>query len=116
MRLVRNQLEAHHARILKQDPKELFDEDPIRQMAQPGDPYFGNTDPVLLTIVSGQQRPKDGVEEPPRCLVCHGMAKVFHFVKQQAARSWTVFEVVGPTHALADQLSRVEPRSRGRSS
>jgi hypothetical protein len=100
MRLVRSQLEAQHMRILLQDPKELFDD----------------TDPVLLTIVSGRQDPKDGGEEPPRCSVCRSMQEVSRFVKEQAARSWTLFEVVSPAHALAIQLSRAEPRSRGRSS
>jgi hypothetical protein len=116
MRLVRSQLEAQHMRILLQDPKELFDEKFIRQKARPGDLYFDNTDPVLLTIVSGRQDPKDGGEEPPRCSVCRSMQEVSRFVKEQAARSWTLFEVVSPAHALAIRLSRAEPRSRGRSS
>src|SRR5271154_860793 len=52
MRRVRSELEQQHARILKQDPKFLFDEEVIRRNAKEGDMAFDNIDPVLLTIVS----------------------------------------------------------------
>ena len=52
MRRVRSELEQQHARILKQDPKWLFNEEEIRRNAKEGDMAFDNTDPVLLTIVS----------------------------------------------------------------
>src|SRR2546423_14906577 len=52
LRRLRPELEREHARILKQDPKVLFDEKRIRENARPGDFYVDNTDPVFLTIVS----------------------------------------------------------------
>jgi hypothetical protein len=52
LRRLRLDLEKEHARILKQNPDELFDEQEIRKNAQPGDIAVDNTDPVFLTIVS----------------------------------------------------------------
>jgi hypothetical protein len=115
LRRLRPELEREHARILKQDPAILFDEKAIRQKARPGDLYFGNTDPVLLAIVSGQQPAKEGGTETPPCAICRGMQDVSKLLKQEAARSWTLHELVTPAHALLFQLSRAQPRKRGRS-
>jgi hypothetical protein len=112
LRRLRPQLEQEHARILKQDPAILFNEDAIRRKARPGDLYFGNTDPVLLTIVSTPA--KEGIEALP-CGICRGMREVSEFVKQEAAQSWTLHDLVGPAHALLVQLSKTHPRKRGRS-
>lgn len=102
-------------RILKQDPAILFDQEAIRRKARPGDLYFDNTDPVLLTIVSGEQTTKEGSTETPPCAICRGMQHVSKFLKQEAARSWTLHELVTPAHALLFQLSTARPRKRGRS-
>ena len=48
MRRLRLDLEKEHARILKQNPDELFNEQEIRKNAQPGDIAVDNTDPVFL--------------------------------------------------------------------
>jgi hypothetical protein len=114
LRRLRPELEREHARILKQDPKTLFDQKRILEKAGPGDPYVDNTDPVFLTIVSGQDQ--EGPSGTPPCAVCRGMEQVFKFVKQQSARSWSLNELVTPAHALLSQLSKVQPRKRGRSS
>ncbi len=111
LRRVRADLEKEHARILRQDTSVLFNEEEIRSKARPGDLYFGNTDPVLLTIVSGD-RPADASALP--CAICRGMTEVSRFVKQQSAQSWSMFELVTPAHALAFELSKAEPRKRGR--
>jgi len=115
LRRLRPELEREHTRILKQDPTRLFDQETIRRTAQPGDPYFGNTDPVLLTIVSGQKPTKDGSKETPPCAICRGVKDVAEFVKQEAAQSWTLHELVTPAHALRSELSKAQPRKRGRS-
>jgi hypothetical protein len=52
MRRVRSELENQHARIFKQDPKWLFNQEEIGRNAKEGDLAFDNRDPVLLTIVS----------------------------------------------------------------
>ena len=114
LRRLRPELEREHARILRQDPAILFDEEAIRRKARPGDLYFGNTDPVLLTIVSSRPPAKGGIEAPP-CGVFRGMQRVSEFLKQEAAQSWTLHELVSPAHALLVQLSRAHPRKRGRS-
>ena len=115
LRRLRPELEREHARILKQDPVILFDEKAIQRKARPGDLYFDNTDPVLLAIVSGQQPAKEGSTETPPCAICRGMQHVSKFLQQEAARSWTLHELVTPAHALLFQLSRAQPRKRGRS-
>jgi hypothetical protein len=115
LRRLRPQLEREHARILKQDPKILFDQKQIRENARPGDLYVDNTDPVFLTIASGQDYPGEGPTGALPCAVCRGMEQVFKFVKQQNARSHSLNELVTPAHALLSQLSKVQPRKRGRS-
>jgi hypothetical protein len=116
LRRLRPELEREHARILKQDPKILFDQKRIRENAQPGDFYVDNTDPVFLTIVSREAHLKEGPTETLPCAVCHGREQMFKFVKEQSARSWSSNELVTPAHALLLQLSKVQPRKRGRSS
>ena len=116
LRRLRPELEREHARILKQDPKVLFDQKRIRENARPGDFYVDNTDPVFLTIVSRQDHPKEGPTGTLPCAVCHGREQMFKFVKEQSARSWSSNELVTPAHALLSQLSKVQPRKRGRSS
>jgi hypothetical protein len=115
LRRLRPELEREHARILKQDPKTLFDQKQIRENARPGDLYIDNTDPVFLTIVSGQDHPKEGPTGNLPCAVCRGREQMFKFVKEQSARSWSFNELVTPAHALLSQLSKVQPRKRGRS-
>jgi hypothetical protein len=114
LRRLRGELEREHARILKQDPNALFDEKAIRDKARPGDLYFNNTDPVLLTIVSGNQADNDDNKTPP-CEVCRGVQKVSEFVRSQNAQSWTMHELVTPAHRLRAELVKSPPRKRGRS-
>ena len=52
MRRLRLDLQNEHARILKQNPDELFNEQAIWKKAQPGDIAVDNTDPVFLTLAS----------------------------------------------------------------
>jgi hypothetical protein len=116
LRRLRPQLEREHARILKQDPKILFDQKRIRENARPGDLYVDNTDPIFLTIVSREAHLKEAPTGSLPCAVCHGREQMFKFVKEQSARSWSSYELVTPAHALLLQLSKVQPRKRGRSS
>ena len=48
MRRNRLDLEREHARILRQSPDKLFDQQAIRESARPGDIGVDNTDPVFL--------------------------------------------------------------------
>jgi hypothetical protein len=115
LRRVRPELERQHARILKQDPAKLFDEEAIRQKARPGDLYVNNTDPVFLTIVSGRESANEGNAGIPLCGICRGMEEVSKFLKQEPARSYTLLDLVTPALALSFQLTKAQPRKRGRS-
>ena len=110
LRRIRPELERHHARIQKQDPKELFDQKRIRENARPGDLYVDNTDPVFLAIVSGRDR------APLTGAICRGMKEVFEFTGKVSAQSWTLLELVTPAHVLRRELSKAQPRKRGRGS
>lgn len=116
LRRVRPELEKQHARILKQDPKILFNEEVIKQSARPGAIYVDNTDPVFLTIVSRQESATEGDVKFLPCKICRGMKEVSEFAKQEEARSYTMFDLVGAAHALSSELLNAQPRKRGRSS
>jgi hypothetical protein len=117
MRRVRSELEKQHARILKQDPKWLFDQEAIRRNAKEGDLAFDNADPVLLTIVSKSGAAPNEQGEPHRCGICRGPNEAMKFVWQAhaGAGAWTMFELVNVAHRLSKELARTEPRRRGRS-
>jgi hypothetical protein len=118
MRRVRPELEKQYARILKQDPKSLFDQEAIRRNAREGDMAFNNIDPVLLTIVSKSGVSLTDQQEPLACAVCRGPTEATRFAWKASggAGGWTMFDVVGVAHSLAESLSHTEPRSRGRGS
>jgi hypothetical protein len=117
MRRVRSELEQQHARILKWDPKILFDEEEIRRNAKEGDIAFDNTDPVLLTIVSKTGTTPDEQGGVRDCAVCQGPDEAIQFAWKAGggAGAWTMFDVVGVAHRLSRELVRTEPRRRGRS-
>jgi len=117
MRRVRPEMEREHVRILRQDPKLLFDQEMIRSNAKAGDMVFNNTDPVLLTIVS-----KSGVAAAEQrqlhaCTICRGPIAAHRFVWKVSGGvgGSTMFELVGAAHSLARALAGTEPRPRGRS-
>jgi hypothetical protein len=109
MRRVRPALETEHARILKQDPEQLFDQEAIREAARPGDIAADNTDPVYLTVASKAQRAPE-----PLSAVCRGYGKVSEFSREVGASSVTMFEVVTLAHRLHQELMKTKPRPRGR--
>jgi hypothetical protein len=117
MRRVRSDLEQQHARILKQDPKILFDEEEIRRNAKEGDMAFDNIDPVLLTIVSKTGTTPDEQGGLRDCAVCRGPQVAMQFALKAGGGTgaYTLFDVVGAAHRLSRELARTEPRRRGRS-
>jgi hypothetical protein len=113
MRRVRLDLEREHARILRQDPAKLFDQQAIYATARPGDIAVDNTDPVFLTVAAREQYASD--ERQTRlCAVCRGLAKVSEFGRDVGASSVTRFEVATLAHRLHLELMRTKPRRRGR--
>ena len=115
MRRVRSELENQHARILRQDPKILFDQEALRRDAREGDVAFDNTDPVLLTIVSRSGTAPNEQESPLGCAVCRGIAEAMKFIGEarKGAGAWSMFELVSVAHALSGKLAHTEPSHRG---
>jgi hypothetical protein len=114
MRRVRPDLEREHARILRQSPEKLFDQQKIRGRAQPGDIAVDNTDPVFLTIASIEHHAPDEAQTAPLSAVCRGLEQVSEFSRDVGASSVTMFEVATLAHRLHQELMKTEPRRRGR--
>lgn len=114
MRRVRRDLERQHARMLRQNPDELFDQKAIVTKARPGDIVVDNTDPVFLTVVSKTRRAREDAETRPACAVCRGIEEVATFVRDEGAQSYTMFEVATIAHRLRQELAKTEPKHRGR--
>ena len=113
MRRVRPELAREHARILRQDPGQLFDREAIRKNATPGDLAVDNTDPVFLTVISGARAPdKEGTM--PVCAVCRGIKAVNEFRREMDASSFTMWEIATIAHRFSEQLRKTESRRRGR--
>jgi hypothetical protein len=117
MRRVRPELEEEHARIVKQDPHRLFDQDEIRRNAKEGDMAFDVTDPVLLTIVSGSGAVQNKEATPNACTICRGPSEAMRFFWKAGGGTGagTMFEVAAVAHRLMLKLSSTEPSRRGRS-
>jgi hypothetical protein len=114
MRRVRLDLEREHARILRQPPDELFDQQAIRAKARAGTIAVDNTDPVFLVVASKARRAPDEPQTAPLAAVCRGSEKVGEFSRDVGASSVTMFEVATLAHRLHEELTKTEPRRRGR--
>jgi hypothetical protein len=112
LRRHRPELERQHARIIKQDPALLFDEETIRRAARPGQLYIGNTDPVFLVIVT--PHPTTGSKRALASGIFHGMEKVYQFLRHERAEAYTLHDLVRPAHSLLNHLAKAPPRKRGR--
>jgi hypothetical protein len=108
LRRARPELELHHARTLKQDPKTLFDLQKLTENARPGDVFVDNTDPVFLTIVSGQNPPT------PKPMIFRGMRAAFEYMRKEQPQSYSFHELVTSAHNLHHELSKAPLRKRGR--
>jgi hypothetical protein len=114
MRRVRRDLEREHARILRQDPGKLFDWEAIRAKAQEGDIGVDNTDPVYLALASKAQQSPDEAQRAFFFAVRRGSENVFRFRNDVGASSLTMLEVATLAHRLHEELTKTEPRHRGR--
>jgi hypothetical protein len=114
MRRVRLDLEREHARILRQCPDKLFNQQAILAGARPGDIAVDNMDPVFVTIASKEQRTADDGQTAPLSAVCRGMEQVSKFSRDVGASNVSMFEVTTLAHRLHRELMKTEPRRRGR--
>ncbi len=110
LRRLRPQLEQLHQRILRQDPAVLFDDQQISALAKPGDPAFGNTNPVFIVIVSEQDR--RGSQSVELCRGWREVCELFH--RFGPGYAFTLLDLVNSVHALSSALSETRPRTRGR--
>lgn len=115
LRHVRREFEVAHTRVLKSDPKGLFDREAVLAKAQPGMIPVDNTDPVFLAIVRLTGSSVDSAGSPAAA-VCRGQVGLINFMKKhsQVGLGATFFEFVRLMHVLADKLVRTEPVLRGR--
>jgi hypothetical protein len=119
LRRVRVPLETEHARILMLDRKSLFDKDALRRSIRVGSAVFDNTDPVLLTIVSGHGLAHNEQDRPVACSVHRGTDSAMNWILQVTrgiGGGSSMFEQATNAHALAMQLERTHPQRRGRTS
>ena len=114
MRNVRPGLERQHARILRQDPDKLFDQQTIRAAAREGSIAVDNADPVFLTVASRPQGVSDERQTTQFFAVCRGFEKVIEFSRSVGASSVSTFEVATVAHTLSQELMKTKPRRRGR--
>ena len=114
LRRVKRDLERHHARVVRQNPTVLFDNDRIRQQARPGDLAASNADPVFLAIKS-KAREDDAGASP--AAICQGQEELMGFIKTGGpGQTWIVTELGTLIPALSLALAKTVPRKRGRAS
>jgi len=115
LRQVRPEFEVEHARILKKDPKVLFDQQRVIAQAKPGMIAVDNIDPIFLVIVRLTGSSLDSSPSPATA-VCRGQAALMAFIKRRsvAGLGATFFEFTSLMHVLAKNLSRTRPAKRGR--
>src|SRR6516225_6117162 len=101
MRRMRLKLEQEHKWILRQDPKELFDQEKIRREARAGDMAFAVTEPVLLTIKSTWGVRPDQETKPNACAIARGVNEAMNFLKDAGGiGAATMFELAAVAHSL----------------
>jgi hypothetical protein len=112
LRRVKPDIERHHAGILSQNRRVLFDADRTRRQARPGDLAVSN--PVFLVINSKAREHHAGANP---AAICQGQAELMDFIKTWGpGQTWTVMELGTSIHALSWALAKTVPRKRGRAS
>ena len=114
LRQVRPRMEKEHGWILQQDPARLFDWGEIVRRAQPGSMAVSNTDPVFLCIASQHGAPPRDEAGLRSYEICHGEAELMQVIRREAGQSSSIFELTAAAHQLSAELSKTEPRKRGR--
>lgn len=110
LRNLRSVLEREYARIARQDPRILFDQEALSRRAAPGQMVVGNTDPVFLVIFYGS---KTTPAQLISATICRGEADLMHEIKSNLGGR-SIFELSASVHLLRRYLSTTEPSQRGR--
>jgi hypothetical protein len=114
LRRARLALESKHAEILRWDPADLFDEQKIREAAQPGSLAVWSTRPVYLVIASRKGRPVEQSSDDTREVAVLEHDELMRFFREQPGISATMIELTRTAHALRDALVKTKPSKRGR--
>ena len=113
LRRIKPELEKNHARILKQEPADVFD-GRRRKQGKPGDIAVDNPNPVFIAISSTDREDPSGSNP---AAICRGQDELMRFIKAQGVgQTWLVLEIGNSVHALSSALTRTRPRKRGRGS
>jgi len=116
LRQIRPRLEREHARILKMDPAQIFDQKRIRSTLKAGSPVLDTTNPVFLMIASMQGHPRDSAATTRSIDICHGEQELMPLLRREVGQSATIYELVTAAHVLQVRLAETEPSKRGRGS
>ena len=114
LRHARRRMEREHSRVLKLDPKQLFNEGAIREKARPGAMVFSNTDPILLTIASpGSSSEEQALETS---VMVGAPKEAFTFARNASGgrAPYTMMEITSLAHKFSNALAKTRPRRRGR--
>ena len=112
LRRVRSELQKHHARILRQAPAVLLDEQPVQRRAKPGDIVVGNTDPIFLAICTTN---RDDRSRSIPVAICRGQPQLMAFILSYGPGQTFMVDGFGDSaHALLSALAKTRPRKRGR--
>jgi hypothetical protein len=117
LRRVRSDLETEHERILKLDPKILFDRKTIDLKLEAGTPVFDTLQPAFLSIVSRYGMPLEQQQAPYACAVHDDLAGASDWISKTikgVGGGSSMFELTVLAHQLARELERTKPQRRGR--
>ncbi len=113
LRRIRPELEKNHARILKEEPADVFDGQ-HRKQGKPGDIAVDNPNPLFLAISATDREDRSGSNP---AAICRGQDELMRFIKSQGVgQIWVVLEIGNSVRALSSALTRTSPRKRGRGS
>ena len=113
LRNIRADLEREHKRMLKLDPKKLFDQDALEGAASPGQMVMNSTDPTFLVIKTEKTRAASGSRPLKAITLRRGERDLMLYMKAAIA-SYTILELTTPAHLLEHHLATSEPIQRGR--
>jgi hypothetical protein len=117
LRRARLPLETEYERILKLDPKILFDRKAIERNLRPGSAVFNTTAPAVLAICSYHQISREQEEAPYSCSVHSNLELAASWISKTTkgvGGGASMFELTVVAHHLARALERTKPQPRGR--
>jgi hypothetical protein len=116
LRRARPTLEPEHTRILKLNPREIFDAKSVQELARPGALAVETANPVFLVISSMDINPREADPDARSIEIYRSEEELMPALRRQAGLSSTIYEIVGTAHVLHARLEQTEPSKRGRGS